>query len=120
MIKHNQDGGISAVTIWLIVTVLLLVGSLAFAGWAFLGRQDYKNNTDKKIADAVTIAKQKEDGVKDVAFAEAANRLAQDAALRARLGQRARERARREFTADLMARRTVESNHSVVDRAIAN
>jgi hypothetical protein len=70
MIKHNQDGGISAVTLSLGITVVLLVGAISFAAWAFSGRQDYKNNTDQKIADAVTIAKQKEDSAKDVLFAE--------------------------------------------------
>ena len=70
MIKHNQNGGISAVALSLGVTVVLLIGAISFGAWAFSGRQDYKNNTDQKIADAVTIAKQKEDSAKDVVFAE--------------------------------------------------
>ena len=52
------------------VTVVLLIGAISFGAWAFSGRQDYKNNTDQKIANAVTIAKQKEDSAKDVVFAE--------------------------------------------------
>src|SRR5438128_703436 len=43
-----------------IVTALLAVGlilSLAFGAWAFSGRQDYKNNSDKKVTVAVSFAK---------------------------------------------------------------
>jgi glycosyltransferase involved in cell wall biosynthesis len=43
------------------------------------------------------------------ALAQAAQRLWDDADLRARLGRQARERAYREFDADLMARRTLEA-----------
>ncbi len=71
MIKHNQNGQISAVAVSLIVTILLLIGALGFAGWAFAGRQDYKNNTDQKIVAAVAVAVQKADSAKDVAFAQA-------------------------------------------------
>ncbi len=71
MIKHNQDGQVSAVVISLVVACFLLVGAIVFAGWAFASRQDYKNNSDQKADAAVTIAKQKEDSLKDVAFAAA-------------------------------------------------
>jgi hypothetical protein len=36
---------------------LALVGSLVFGVWAFSGRQDYKNNSDKKSSTAVAAAK---------------------------------------------------------------
>lgn len=53
------------------ITVLsvLLAGSLIFGGWAYSGRQDYKNNVDKKIAQAVDAAKaaQKQDSEKQFA-----------------------------------------------------
>lgn len=52
---QNQKGFGSAATV-ILLAVLFLV-SLGFGFWAFSGRQDYKNNTDKKIAAAVTIAK---------------------------------------------------------------
>lgn len=71
MIKHNQEGQISAVAVSLIVAILLLLGVLGFAGWAFASRQDYKNNTDQKVAAAVAVAVQKADSAKDVAFAQA-------------------------------------------------
>ncbi len=70
MIKHNQDGQVSGATIALVFTSLSLIGALSFAGWAFTSRQDYKNNSDAKVATAVTVAKQQEDGVKDKAFVE--------------------------------------------------
>lgn len=41
----------------IIALAVLLVVSLAFGAWAYGGRQDYKNNTDKKIASAVSNAK---------------------------------------------------------------
>lgn len=68
MIKHNQDGGVSGVGVSLVLTILLLIGAIAFGGWAYLSRTDYKNNTYAKIADAVTIAKQKEGTAKDAQF----------------------------------------------------
>jgi hypothetical protein len=40
-----------------VVLGLALVGSLVFGVWAFNGRQDYKNNSDKKSAAAVAAAK---------------------------------------------------------------
>ncbi len=70
MIKHNQDGEVSALGISLVFAVLLLIGALAFGGWAFMSRSDYKNNTDSKIADAVTIARQKEASAKDAQFVQ--------------------------------------------------
>lgn len=69
MIKHNQDGA-SGALVSLVLTIVLLIGAIAFGIWAFGSRQDYKNNTDAKIADAVTIAKQQESAVKDKQFAE--------------------------------------------------
>lgn len=71
MIKHNQDGQISAITVSLIVAVFLLLGAIGFAGWAFASRQDYKNNSDQKAAAAVAVAVLKADSAKDVAFAQA-------------------------------------------------
>ncbi|HEU5004866.1 MAG TPA: hypothetical protein VFT49_02140 [Candidatus Saccharimonadales bacterium] len=39
-----------------IVFGLLFVAAAVFGYWAFSGRQDYKNNSDKKVADAVAAA----------------------------------------------------------------
>lgn len=71
MIKHNQDGAVSGLAVSLVLAIVLLIGAIAFAVWAFSGRQDYKNHTDAKITAAVTVAKQQESGLKDKQFAEA-------------------------------------------------
>ena len=49
----NPEGGyVSGTFVSLIIVIVLLVGSLAFGGWAFASRQDYKNNSDKKAEKA--------------------------------------------------------------------
>jgi len=70
MIKRNQDGS-AGLVISFVLTVILLISTLGFAGWAYSSRQDYKDNVDTKINDAVTIAKQQESTAKDKQFAEA-------------------------------------------------
>ena len=70
MIKHDQNGSISGLAVSLVLVNLLFIASLAFAVWAYGGRQDYKNNTDTKIAAAVTLARQDESTNKDKVFAE--------------------------------------------------
>jgi len=71
MIKHNQDGAVNGVVVSLVLCILLLVGALAFAGWAYSSRQDYKQHTDAKVSVAVDKAKQAESAAKDAAFVEA-------------------------------------------------
>ncbi|PIZ61632.1 hypothetical protein COY17_03900 [Candidatus Saccharibacteria bacterium CG_4_10_14_0_2_um_filter_52_9] len=70
MIKHNQDGAVNGVVVSLILTIVLLLGTIGIAAWAITGRQDYKNNSDKKSAAAAEVAKQKESSAKDLQFAE--------------------------------------------------
>jgi len=68
MIKLNQKGATPGATIALVVCIILLVAALGFGGWAFSSRQDYKNNVDSKVNDAVTAAKsaqQKADQAKE-------------------------------------------------------
>src|SRR5665213_1865883 len=74
MTKHNQDGAVNGVVISLVLAILLLIGALGFGGWAFSSRQDYKNHADAKINVAVATAKQQEDAVKDLKFAEEAKK----------------------------------------------
>lgn len=52
----RQSGYIDALLIPLIIVIVLLVGALAFGGWAYTSRQDYKNNSDKKAAVAAEKA----------------------------------------------------------------
>jgi len=59
-----------SVIISLIISILLLMGAIGFGAWAYMSRQDYKDNVDKKVAIAVTSAKQQEGVVKDAEFAQ--------------------------------------------------
>src|SRR5438105_1988355 len=53
MEKRHQSGSI----VIEILLVLALAASAAFGYWAFSGRQDYKDNSDKKADAAVAAAK---------------------------------------------------------------
>jgi hypothetical protein len=70
MLKLEQRGEINTLLIPFILVILLLIGAGSFAVWAYMGRQDYKDHSDQKVAAAVGVAKQQEDAVKDKAFAE--------------------------------------------------
>ena len=59
MLKHNQNGAVNSLVLSLVLCVLFLFGALGFGGWAYMSRQDYKDNTDQKVSAAVEIAKQK-------------------------------------------------------------
>jgi hypothetical protein len=58
--KLNQNGSGNGLILPLIVVAVLLVASLIFGGWAFNGRQTYKNKTDQIVALDVTTAKQQQ------------------------------------------------------------
>ena len=68
MRKLNQAGSL---LLPLIIVIVLLLGALGFAGWAFMGREDYKNNSDAKAAVAAEAAAKAESIKKDAEFAEA-------------------------------------------------
>jgi hypothetical protein len=55
--KHRTIGqdqsGDTATLVVIVLLVVLLVAALGFGGWAFVSRQDYKNNVDAKIKTAV-------------------------------------------------------------------
>lgn len=70
MIKLNQFGAINGLVLSLIFSVVMLVLAIAFGGWSYMSRQDYKNNVDAKIKDAVVVAKQEESTSKDKQFIE--------------------------------------------------
>lgn len=65
-----QVGAINVLLIPLILVIVLLIGTAGFAFWAFGQRQDYKNNSDAKVATAVTAAQQQESAQKDKEFAQ--------------------------------------------------
>lgn len=68
----NQKGAINSLLISLILTVLLLFGALGFGYWAFSGRQDYKNNSDQKVAAAVSAAQTQQQATDAKQYAEEA------------------------------------------------
>lgn len=65
-LSRDERGSIASVAGFAFL-VLLLIGSLVFGIWAFTSRQDYKDNSDKKSAEAVeaAVATQKELDEKD-------------------------------------------------------
>lgn len=67
MHKLNERGSL---LIPLIITGSLLFFSLIFAFWAFAGRQEYKNDVDGKIAEAVEAAEDQLSIEKEQEFAE--------------------------------------------------
>ena len=68
MKKLNQNGSLVAP---LAISVTLLVAALAFGSWAFMSRQDYKNNSEEKVSAAVKDAIKQEGLRKDAEFVEA-------------------------------------------------
>lgn len=72
MVKTQmQRGGINVLLLPLLLAILLLFGAIGFGYWAFTGRQDYKNNTDQKIAVAVQAANQQLTTKLNAQFAQA-------------------------------------------------
>lgn len=69
--RFNQRGEIDVLLIPLILLIVLFLSAAGFGYWAFSQRQDYKFNSDQKVAAAVEIAKKEEGIKKDLAFAEA-------------------------------------------------
>jgi hypothetical protein len=55
MQKYDQSGSTSVVLC--VLFGILFVAAAGFGGWAFMGRQDYKNNTQAKVNVAVDAAK---------------------------------------------------------------
>lgn len=66
-----QGGEINVLLVPLILMILFFVAAAGFGGWAFLGRQDYKNNVDQKIEAAKAETVKEEDIIKNKQFAEA-------------------------------------------------
>ena len=68
--KRSQEQGSILIVICLVACIVLLFGSLGFGLWAYSGRQDFKNNSDKKIAVAVETAKTTQEAELNKAFEE--------------------------------------------------
>ena len=70
MKRLDQKGQINGLAFPMFMMTVLFVFATVFALWAFSTRQDYKSNTDKKIAAAVVVAKQQESTKKDSEFVD--------------------------------------------------
>lgn len=68
-ISRDERGSLAA-AVGTGVLVILLVAAGAFGVWAFMGRQDYKNNTDQISAKAVAAALEKQKTELEAEFAE--------------------------------------------------
>ncbi len=55
-LRTSQNGSL---LIPLVLFIMLFLGAAGFGVWAYMQRQDYKYNTDKKVAEAVEIAVEK-------------------------------------------------------------
>lgn len=68
----DQRGGLNGLLIPFILSILFFVGAASFGAWAFMSRQDYKNNTDAKIATAQAVTKAQTQAADQVIYAQAA------------------------------------------------
>lgn len=69
-VRDDEHGELNMVTFGLIFGTLLFVMTLGFGIWAFVSRQDYKDNSDQKVAAAVEVAKKEEAAIKDNEYVE--------------------------------------------------
>jgi hypothetical protein len=60
---QNQRGAINGLLLPFVLVLLLFIGAVSFGYWAFMSRQDYKNNTDQKVAVAVAAATKQQSAV---------------------------------------------------------
>lgn len=68
----DERGALNVLLIPVILLSLLFVGTAVFAVWAYGGRQDYKNNVDAKISQAVDANKKVVQAADARQYAEAA------------------------------------------------
>jgi len=72
MKTSSQDGYVSFLLVSLILVSVFLLAALGFGGWAFMSRQDYKNNSDKKAAIAAAQRQKATEAADAVKYAEEA------------------------------------------------
>lgn len=65
MTKTDEQGSL---LVPFILALLLFFAAAGFGVWAYMSRQDYKNNTGQKVAAAVAVAKRETSSAKDNEF----------------------------------------------------
>lgn len=65
---NKEQGSVSLIVA--IIFGVLFVASSIFGVWSFIGRQDFKDNVDSKIADATAVAVQEAETAKESEFIE--------------------------------------------------
>ncbi len=70
MKKLNNSGEMNVLLIPTVMLAVLFVSMSGFAIWSYMSRQDYKENTDQKVATAVEVAKEETSTEKDNEFVE--------------------------------------------------
>ncbi|HET7629832.1 MAG TPA: hypothetical protein VFK03_00495, partial [Candidatus Saccharimonadales bacterium] len=66
----NQRGSVNPLLFSTIIFAVLTVAAAGLFVWAFMNYQDYKNNSDQKVAAAVEVAKAEQKKADDKQFAE--------------------------------------------------
>lgn len=69
-LRSDEKGVINTLLIPLILTIVFLLATAGFGLWAYMSRQDYKNNVDEKIRTAVGVAVKETETRKDNEFQE--------------------------------------------------
>lgn len=69
-IRSHQRGELNILLVPFIFMTIFFIAAASFGAWAYMERQDYKDNVDKKVSAAVAAARKDEDIQKDKAFAE--------------------------------------------------
>lgn len=67
---RNEHGALNILLIPFILAVIFFLGAAGFGAWAYMERQDYKDNSDKKVDAAVAVAVEKAKSDKDNEFTE--------------------------------------------------
>lgn len=68
----NERGAINVLMVPLILVIVFFLAAAGFGYWAFASREDYKNNSDAKVAVAVTAAEKRTQAADAKSFAEEA------------------------------------------------
>jgi hypothetical protein len=69
-IRNEQGGELNLLMVSIIFSSILFLSTLGFGIWAFVSRQDYKNNSDQKAAAAAEVAKKETAAEKDNEYVE--------------------------------------------------